>query len=72
MKVDDKVTPIKYIVEHDSENGMGVSTLAKPGEVLVIRQFTGKNNGYIYVSHETRTDGMTFWVTADEVKPYEG
>lgn len=69
MKVDDKVTPVKIIIEHDSENGMGVSVLARPGETLVIRRMTGPSDKYIYVSHEHRTDGMTFWVTAEEIRP---
>lgn len=43
------------------------SRCAAKGDVLIIRSLTAKLGEFL-VSHEDRTDGMTFYATKDEVE----
>lgn len=50
----------------DSPGGL----LARRGEKLIVRMIYSKGQHPIHVSHEFRTDGATFCVSADELRPY--
>ena len=63
------VTPTRRIWEPATGDSPG-GLLARPGEKLIVRMIYSKGQHPIDVSHEYRTDGMTFCVSADELRPY--
>lgn len=50
----------------DSPGGL----LAHPGERLIVRKIYSTGQHPINVSHDFRTDSVTFCVSADELRPY--
>lgn len=68
-KVGDAVTVTKPIYEPPDEFSPG-GFLANPGEKLIVREVRDKGQWAISVSHEGRTDGLTFSVSAEELENY--
>ncbi len=52
----------------DSAGGL----LARPGEKLIVRRIHPRSSGPhpLDISHEYRTDGLTFCVSPDEIRAY--
>jgi hypothetical protein len=69
FKVGDEVDATRRIWEPASDDHPG-GLLTMPGEKLIVREVRGTGQWPISVSHEGRTDGMTFSVAADEIKPW--
>ncbi len=67
--VGQEVTVTRRIWEPASGDAPG-GLLARPGEKLIVRMIYSKGQHPIDVSHEFRTDGATFCVSADELRPY--
>lgn len=64
MNVGDKV---KAKINLDEFNDChGHSRCAAKGDTLIVREL--KVSGELLVSHEHRTDGMTFYATKDELE----
>lgn len=64
MEVGDKVKAKINLDEYNDCHGH--SRCAAKGDVLIIRSLTSL--GEFLVSHEDRTDGMTFYATKDELE----
>lgn len=67
FSVGDKVTVTKQIWE-PADDCHPAGTLAMPGDKLIVRGIRDRGQWPISVSHHDRTDGMTFAVSADELK----
>lgn len=66
--VGQEVTVTRRLWEPADEHGPG-GLLALPGDRLIVRAIRERGQFPISVSHHDRTDGMTFQVTPDELKP---
>ena len=67
--VGQEVTVTRSIWEPPTGDAPG-GLLARPGEKLIVRMVYSEGQHPIGVSHEFRTDGATFCVSADELRPY--
>lgn len=67
MNVGDKVRAKINLDEYNDYHGH--SRCAAKGDVLIISSLTSL--GEFLVSHEDRTDGMTFYATKDELEIVE-
>ena len=67
MQIGDRV---KAKIDLDEYNDChGHSRCASKGDVLIIRAASPWTEGLWYVSHEDRTDGMTFGASTEELEP---
>lgn len=67
--VGQEVTVTRRIWEPATGDAPG-GLLARPGEKLIVRMIYSKGQHPIDVSHEFVTDGRTFCVSPDELRPY--
>lgn len=65
------VTVKRRLWEPPDEDHPG-GVLAHPGDRLIVRAVRPAAHFPIRVSHDDRTDGNTFGVTAEEITPREG
>jgi hypothetical protein len=69
FKVGDAVTPRASIYEGPDDHSPG-GYYAMVGEKLIVRSVRDKGHWPISVSHEDRTDGNSFGVSAEEIQPW--